>query len=292
MAIATSNLVHDNSTLANFQSWAQFIFNAFSVTAGWTQAADTGQTAPSAAASVGSFYFIFKMADALQATCPVFVKISYGTNGTTVQFAVQVGQGSNGSGTLTGAVSNNVGNSLTTNEGVSTFPCYASGDSGSIRIFMWQSGSQNTGFLFGVERSKNASGVNTAEYVTFLAADANSNSGNFFWAWQHLLAGNVNPQPTLTGSGVAGWPIIAPPPGGTLNFNGTTAAIPFLPLPGKPGNPLLDWAGTAYGDVVEGQTNITVSIYGANHNYISTKQNLFSNLYNQGFKVALLMRYE
>lgn len=293
MATATSNLVHDNSTLANFQAWAQFIFNTFNTTAGWTQTTDTGQTAPSAATSVGTFYFIFKMSDALQTSCPTFVKITYGTNGTTVKVTVQVGQGTDGAGNLTGATTNTIGNNLTANQGVSTFPCYASGDSGSIRILMWQSGSQNTGFLFGVERSKNASGANTAGYVSFIAGDANNGQSSTFWSFQQLVAGNVNPSPnwrTTNNGGLACtlnvWNVSG-------NFNGAVAAYPVIPLLGSPGNPLLDWLGCAFQDVTEGATNIIVSIYGANHNYISTKQGVFSSagLNGTGFQ-AILMRYE
>lgn len=288
MATATSNLVHDNSTLANFQAWAQFIFNAFNTTAGWTQTTDTGQTAPSAAASVGTFYFIFKMSDALQTSCPTFVKITYGTNGTTVQLTVQVGQGSNGSGTLTGAVSNVVGNTITTNESITTYPCYASGDSGSIRIFMWQSASQDTGFLFGIERSKNNSGGNTAGYVTFISGGA-TGASPAQWAFLHLLAGIPNASPNYTGSN--GW-FITGNPNVSLNYNGTTAAMPFIPFVGFPDNPMLDWCCAAFQDVTEGATNITVSMYGANHNFVTSKRTDLSRVMSINGNVAIMMRYE
>src|SRR5512146_67373 len=190
MATATANLVHDSSTLANLQSWAQFIFDGFNTTAGWTQTSDTGQTAPSSASSLTtSYYFLFRMADGLQTSCPVFVKITYGASATSVQFTISVGQGSDGAGSLTGAVSDVPGNGLTTNQGVATFPCYVSGDSGSIRFMMWQSNTANTCRVFGIERSKNSSGSNTGDYVTFINADANANNTNN-WKFQQLVSGN------------------------------------------------------------------------------------------------------
>lgn len=292
MATATSNLVHDNSSLANFKAWAQFIFDAFNTTAGWTQTGDTGQTAPSAAGSVGTYYFLFNMADSLESSCPVFVKVTYGTNGSTVQFTVQVGQGSDGSGNLTGATTSAGRNGLTSNQGVSTFPCFASGDSGSIRILMWQSGSLSTGFFFAVERSKDATGANTADYVTYVSGDSNSTPAGTNWNFQSLVAGNPNAAPnlcTLSNGGLI-----------TLNiwnvsqfFNAQVAAFPCIPMVGYPGNPMLDVCGCAYQDVTDGATSITVTMYGGSHNFIAVKQNVFSKAQlNTTGQQAILLRYE
>jgi hypothetical protein len=292
MATATSNLVHDNSSLANFKAWAQFLFDGFNSVAGWTQTTDTGQTAPSAAGSVGTYYFLFKMADALQASCPVFVRVAYGTSGTSVGFSVNVGQGSDGSGNLTGATTAAFGSPFSTNEGATTFPCYVSGDAGSIRFMMWQSNSINCCTVFVIERSKDSSGASTASYASLLFGQAQtSNTGSF--AFVSLLAGNPNPTPNYAsvGGNQSGWPSQGVPV--SLSYNGNVAAVPIVPLVGYPDNPMLDACCAYSGDVTEGAI-VTVSIYGSNHSYIASKQGTLSHpaggtadVYN-----AILMRYE
>jgi len=293
MATSTANLVHDNSSLANFKAWAQFISNAFS-TFGWTQTADTGQVNWATIAAVPSntyVYEIWKMADTLQTTCPVFVKVGYGYNGTTVRYQVSVGQGSDGAGNLTGAVAGPyLSSDATSNNGVTTYPCYASGDTGSFRCMMWQTGTNNNCCVLGIERSKDSTGANTGSYVSLLTGCAND-AYTSLWSYQQLMAGNSNPTNNLVSSG-GGWPYPAIGSGATLNYNGTTGALPLVPQVGYADNPQLDWCGAAYGDVVEGATNITVSIYGSNHNYVSTKQSYLARAGGTINAIGILMRYE
>jgi hypothetical protein len=81
---------------------------------GLVQTSDTGQidpvtvTYPSGAVDIG--YEIWRFSDAAQATDPVFIKLWYRKSGTSTanyySYRFQIGQGSNGSGALTGTVSN------------------------------------------------------------------------------------------------------------------------------------------------------------------------------------------
>lgn len=112
--IAPTNIaVTAGMTDAVFQAWINAIHAAF-VTAGWVQTADTGQLASPAtvahptvnATSAG--YEIWRMADALQATAPIFVKIEYGTGGNTTGqnngYWITIGTGSDGAGAITGVM--------------------------------------------------------------------------------------------------------------------------------------------------------------------------------------------
>jgi hypothetical protein len=286
MSTATSNVVCDNSSLANFKSWAQFISNFFA-TAGWTQTADTGQVNWGTIASVPSsayVYEIWKAADSQASTTPIYVRMEYGFSATSPRMQITVGTGSNGSGTITGptmGVYQITGNYA--NQGGTTYPCYASGDAGEIRFMMWQS---NTAVetLFGIERSKDSSGAKTTDYFTLNACNATSNA----FIQQSILGSLVTPR-ELQWMSFGSSNAIA-----TETFNGTTASNPVFPRIGKQGNPMLGWVTTTAADVAEG-ASVTVSIYGANHTYIATKVNNINQvgqLVASGNSTAVLMRYE
>jgi hypothetical protein len=297
MATATSSVVCDNSTLANFKSWAQVISNAFA-SFGWTQTADSGQVNWGTIASVPSsayVYEIWKAADSQASTTPIYIKVEYGFSATAIRIRLTTGSGSNGSGTITGSImgpyviTEAAGSIL--NQGATTFSCYLSGDSGEFRAMMWQT-STIAECVFGIERSKDSSGAKTTDYVTFVAVNAASLTG---WVQQSMATGSSNVTPaevnlmtfTSTSSG---------PQTEFYSVPGTTAANPIIPLVGYPGNQMLGFCSAAAADVAESNgTTITVNMYGANHAFLATKQNelifigRFANGSNSG---ALLMRYE
>lgn len=81
---------------------------------GLVQTADTGQIVPANAVMPGGTadigYFIYRFNDSLQGTDPIYIKFMPGRGQTgsgsgQTRFRLQVGQGSNGAGTLTGHVS-------------------------------------------------------------------------------------------------------------------------------------------------------------------------------------------
>lgn len=125
MTTYTSFAAGPYSTDATFRAWGTSV-NAAIVGSGLVQASDTGQinwttvTKPvTNGATVG--YEIYRFNDSLQATVPVFIKITYlsGGNGSGNNYcwSMVVGTGSNGSGTITGTGSGTtltVGSSLET----------------------------------------------------------------------------------------------------------------------------------------------------------------------------------
>lgn len=288
MATLTSNLVCDNSSLANFKSWAQSISTAFS-TFGWTQTTDTGQVNWSSIASVPSSTFVYevwKAADALASTMPIFVKVEYGFSATSIQFRITVGTGSNGSGTINGITMSstpwNISGGGNGNQGVSTFPCYFSGTAGEIRVAMWNSG--NLINYFFIERSKDTSGNNTADYVT---AGSNNSTTTIGQTRQQSISSTLQ---YVQGSGICNaCPFL------TTGFdNSTVSCYPCFPHLGKIGNPYL---GTMVAYAADAATNTTVtvaSMYGSTHTYIAIggQTNFSSNLGARTATVLALMRYE
>ena len=291
MATATSNRVHDNSSVANFKSWAQAISAAFAAF-GWIQAADSGQVNWSSLASVPSnayVYEIWKANDAQAATLPIFVRVEYGYSATVVRIRVTVGTGSDGSGTINGGVVTSAPWQLTqleTNNGAITYPCYFSGDAGEFRMFLWQNTSSATAVIFGIERAKDSSGAKTADYFTALSACAQNYNGHKF---QSVLSASLV-APANTGVGC--W-LTAQASLTTAAFNSIVAAFPVFPFIGQLGNPMLGYAAAVSADVADGATATISSMYGGTHTYLVGKQGSLGGTQSPFTATfAVLMRYE
>lgn len=288
---STGNFVCDNSSLANFKNWAQAISNAFAAF-GWTQTADTGQVNWASIASVPSstyVYEIWKAADSLASSMPIYIKIEYGFSATQVGVRVTVGTASNGSGTITGAVATGFSAQLitnnanfNTNQGATTFPCYFSGTNGGFRMLMWINGAA-TPFLFAIERSKDATGANTADYFTIV------------WCSSAIRQQTITSALTVTTFETQVIGCTGSANNGTGAFGGTVAAFPIFPLIGKLGNPMLSVMAVIASDVADAATVTVASLYGSTHTYIACKTGgvfqRFAQLFN-GVSNAVLMRYE
>lgn len=292
MATFTQNCVEDNSTLANFKQWAQFISNGFGASCcNWTQTADTGQVNWSTIGAVPSstyVYEVWKQSDALTSSLQIFVKVEYGFSTTSARVRFTVGTGSNGSGTITGALATaqflaGVNLWSMANQGATQYPCYISGDGAEIRILMWNTLTVGTyNMYFAIERSKDAAGANTGDYATGLCGSNNNISQ------QSILAtGLVSPAETrfiTTGTTQTTG----------ASFNGTVAAFPVFPMIGKLGNPMLGTMAVNASDVADNSQVTVASMYGTTHNYVATKvaTGFSSMTCSGGLGGALLMRYE
>lgn len=103
-----ATLLPSNTTDANFRAWCSFIRDLLVTVGGWVQTADTGQmnfttvTTPSVA-NTKQGYIIVRMADALQATSPVFLRIDFGSGGNALTQGIwlTIGTGSDGAGNIT-----------------------------------------------------------------------------------------------------------------------------------------------------------------------------------------------
>lgn len=266
MTAITGNYPSDNSTLANYKAWGQAISNAFS-TLGWVQTADTGQINWSTVAVPGgnyNQYEIWKANDSLAATFPIYVKIAYGYSSTQPAIQVTVGQGSNGSGTITGNIWLSGAYQITnnnSNQGSTTYPCWFSGSAGEFRMWMWgvSNATPNIGVLFGIERSKDSSGNNTGTYVTVYTANQN--------AWNSARQQTI----TLTGLANIEGGVITPTftaQSGTGAAFGTVAAMPCFPTLGLLGNPMLGIVTVAQNDAGSNSTITVASMYGSTHTYL------------------------
>jgi hypothetical protein len=183
MATRFDNTLHmSNTLLADFQGWVMFIHNLLVTTGGWVQTADTGQmTTPPAAAPTAAnqqlCYAVYRMADALQATAPIFMKITYGSGnfgtGTPVpSFWVTLGTGSNGAGVITGIFYNGASNlnSTVTASSNATSLCnsYGSADVDRVHLLMFVRAGADDCMYFSLERTKDATGATNSDGVIMI----------------------------------------------------------------------------------------------------------------------------
>lgn len=172
--VGPTNIPAFFNTDADFRTWGSTISAALA-TLGLVNTADTGQinwttVVKPAGTSTQSGYEIWRFADSLQGTTPVYLKLTYGSAAAADRPSlwIQVGSGSNGTGTLTGQTNTQVqsAGSVSKTAGV-TLPFWACGNSGELLLAVnVDTGGTNTvGFFLSVERPKDSNDTTTADGV-------------------------------------------------------------------------------------------------------------------------------
>lgn len=270
-------LIPDNSTDAHFQAWAQFIEDVFVTSGGWVVTGDTGQTLPSALlhptnVSLKKGYRIYRMADSLQSTYPVFMRIDFGSasGGTNIPgIWLVIGTGSDGAGNITGVLWNGGGItsptvSCVTSSTTQVTNSYGSADTGRGCFSMFvQTASMGYYMVFGIERTKTGSGVSTGDglLLVYGPGTVGANDGGLARARYLRYAGGSQPTEEL------GWSYVVtnnnPSEVFTPGDVGVGILIHFIGVPTQPGT---QWLVCNSSDVsVEGTINM--SLYGSTRTY-------------------------
>lgn len=180
------NLTNQNfnvTTDAIWRTWVQFVHDGLAA-AGWVQTADTGQinistALATTAVSQNRGYEIWRMADTLQATKPVFMKLEYGSGaaGNTPTIWLTVGTGSNGSGTITGIVF--ARQNYSGNLNATTAQFLFSGDTNRFTLSFNNQSNANQHLVIGIERMKDSAleDIGDGVLVVANAAFINATSG-------------------------------------------------------------------------------------------------------------------
>lgn len=146
MATSFTNTAIDHTSDAGFRAWGSELsgqLTGVGTTSGClTQTADTGQinwvTVNRPGTNTAAGYEIWQLTDALGVSAPVYLKVEYGTGGTTTTATVwiTVGQGSNGSGTLTGNLSTRVPTSVAAAPASTaiSYPSYVCANEGFVGV--------------------------------------------------------------------------------------------------------------------------------------------------------------
>ncbi len=288
MATATTSLICYNDTDANFRAWGSWISGRFSEF-GWVQTADSGQinwttVLKPAAINTAQGYEIWRMNDALQATSPCYVKIEYGSTGAANYPGIwlTVGDGSNGSGTITGSPV--ARRQFGYNAANASLACHASGDTNRIAFLLWHNGATPTSAyqLFGIERSHDASGNDTAAGLLVLACE--NGTGGFHSCYFETGVGTATPETS---------------PGALLPSVGTLSAgslLGFSPIFVHDGggfvNPALNFVLAFATDISLG-SSVVLPMYGADHTFMAPGGDI--NITVRGTianNVVALVRYE
>lgn len=261
-----------NTNQAAFQAWGSALSGALA-TLGLVKTADTGQinwatvAAPTAVGQVMG-YEIWRFADTLQAGCPVFIKIAYGsgTSALAPNVTANVGNGSDGAGNLLNAFNSMMAsNSSTSNS--SQFLSYLCGGNNRLCMALWPYLS-NVGCIFCVERLKNADGTENANGV-FCGTQWTTGGG------QTTASGMLRPYPQLPGIKDQKMATICVP--GSAQTNGGIVGLnPIWPVDGILFNPIISMLECRSGDVIDGST-VTVAMYGVNHNYLALSGSAIQN---------------
>lgn len=169
---------------AGYRAWGGEISSYLS-TVGFVQTADTGQvnwaTATKPGVSTYTDYEIWRFNDTLQATAPIFFKLRYGTGSSTFYpvMTLDVGTGSNGSGTLTGQTTSVVQwicyPTDTINSG--SYNCYACHTDG-IGFLLFRRGHNPDTFFFAIARTSDNTGAFTGHGCVVIYHNASGSSQN------------------------------------------------------------------------------------------------------------------
>jgi hypothetical protein len=196
-----------NSTDALFRAWVQFIEDLIVTTGGWTNTTDTGQMTISTATHPGGSttkvgYRVYHMADTLQSTSPVYMRIDYGSAGAANNpaFWVTIGTGSNGAGTITGIAFNGGASASPTvatgSSGTNACNSYGSASTNRVQGLLFVRSGANDLMIFSIERTKDSSGADTGDGILFaFSADGGTGLNRTQFV---VLAGGGQP-PTETG---------------------------------------------------------------------------------------------
>lgn len=207
MATKFSNTLQmSNTTDALFRAWVQFIDDLLLVTGGWVNTTDTGQMTISTAthptlAQTKVGYRIYKMADTLQATAPVFMRLDYGSSNVAGALGVWVtiGSGSDGAGNITGVVFNGGSTTPPTVASLSTATSacdsYGSSDTNRVHVLMFVRAGANDMMCFSLERTKDSNGNDTGSglYFTYSAGSGTGNTDGVNTTQYIALSGSQPP---------------------------------------------------------------------------------------------------
>lgn len=296
---SSSTLLADNTVQANFRAWAQFVEDTLVTTGGWVVTSDTGQTLPSAltvpgAANAKRGYRIYRMADALQATSPFYMRVDYGSGGATGNpgLWLTIGTGSDGSGNITGILWNggavtaaNVSTQSTSTTQVNN--SYGSASTNRVTLGMFIQAATTLPLVLSIERSKDASGADTGDgfLLCYSAAAARLERSRYI-----IAAGGAQPTEELG----LGYLLTAQNPTQSFGANvGVGMVTHFKGIAQQPGMNL----GVVGNNDVASETTFTMSIYGSNHTYLQLGSQIFPAVSVGGSSTQdsikrLVMRYD
>lgn len=266
MATYTSSQVMQTNSTTTMRAHVAF-FEALMAAAGWVQTADTGQTAASAFPAATSTntvagYQVWRMADSLQGTYPVYVKFEFGSGAATNTLGLwfTIGTGSNGAGTITGILGSRFAVPQQTTS-ASSLPAYGSGGTARLcAIQGYQTATANCVVMWGIERSKDSAGADTGSGVIFSSQWGSALSN--LAGWQYLPFSGTTRAAQVSCTIVANQSSTA-----SMADGANVGLMPIYPMAQMgPMEQQLNYLLYYNTDIVVGN-NISVTVKGSSHTY-------------------------
>lgn len=173
MATATTNTVLDHTSDAGFRAWVAEFIGLIDTGGALVDTGDTGQintaTVNRPAVNTNAGYIVRRFNDSLQSTAPYFVRFDFGTQSAAGNFPrvqVTIGTGSNGAGTITGAIlsSQTIIREWLLAPAATAYPSYACGHPGSLTVACKVGALDGVGWgLFGMHRTRDWGGSQTGD---------------------------------------------------------------------------------------------------------------------------------
>jgi hypothetical protein len=282
---------------ASFRSLGKAISDALTAV-GMVQTSDTGQinwttiTKPTTSSTIAG-YEVWRFADSSnQTSCPVFLKIQYGTGSSSTSFGLTITlcHATDGAGTVNGeaitytSITNTVGTTTDRNM------CFVSSDSGASRlaVMLFVGGSYTNSasgsdlMVFTIDRLRDADGTANATGTHFIGTQNNSGAGQK-WS-QSFLPASATRFPTT--------PLSKPMcmmPGSCLNSlypprTGKRPCISYVyPYLGYCGNPDMNVFVYPNNTNYAGQgMAVSMSFYGGEHTFILSGQAVMAGVNGDG----------
>lgn len=283
MSTANPNVLFDNRSVGNFRAWAQAMHDSF-IAVGLVQTADTGQVNISTMAVPGAIntyagYEIFRFADTLQATKPIFIKVEYGNGPTSVgalaAFRISISNNTNGAGSLSGTVVSTAqqiqGQALTAD--VQPQPAYFCSDLSSL-VFAWPTSTASGGFrpsVVMIERTRNSDGTANGDGVAFATMQGYGATGSGT-AMGDSMAQMLSFLSVTVGPAYRWWPIASPNIYSFWDSAGSVGTdinlFPFSVATPKPEAQMMSVLG-CYSYAFATETPVTVVVNGGSHSYLA-----------------------
>lgn len=289
MATASVLIPQDCSTDAGFRVWGKGIHDALASLGTLQQTSDTGQANWTTATRSSSPKEIWAFTDSLQSTSPVYIQFTFTYSGSAPQLKVYMGTATTGTGSLTGrwAEVRPGGNILTSTATPQQY--YFSSTASRLTLWMEADYTISTAAraaVLGIERSRDAAGVETGDGMVGLYAG--SNGTDMVW----VSSGTVSQPAVVTDNREDFFNCCWFPREQTLigrqitAFPLWTAGINYQIQP-----PILGFLLYYYADLGLGLTS-SIEMYGANHTYINPNKYPTDFGIGNGSAVRLFMLYE
>ena len=274
----TTGIAHTDD--ATFRAWGSELAG-YLATVGLVKTADTGQinwttvTRPGTSTDAG--YELYYLNDSMHATQGLYIKITYGTGSATTRprLKVQVGEGSDGAGALTGQLSNEYQPMYASATlGASTYVSYAVATTGLLGV-CWKVGASASGLAlagFVVGRSVDSTGAPTAEGAFVIMSNAGAATTSYFQG-QCIRFDATAKTYDSAGSGTSDGPnfFLMPQTETSSDVSGTTQAMPgFGVFPSI--RPLRGVGVALLGELTAGSTCSVALVGSTAHTYIQWGQ--------------------